>query len=127
MIRAIAFLMLAALSAFAEQHFYIERKMPAAAPAGFNLPSSHVGRDTWQFNVRIQNPASFRIRTWLTVRRPDGSEFTVERDTRIGPGDFWAAAFFQLDDVMGLEFVRIRFKEEPEPAALAESTTEAAK
>lgn len=116
-----------ALSAFAENHFYFERKVPAAIPAGFNLPSSHVGRDTWQFNVLIQNPASFRIRTFLTFRRSGGPEFTVERDTRISPGDFWAAAYFQLDDVLNLELVRIRFKEEPEPAALAESTIEVTK
>lgn len=116
--------MFLALPAFAEQHFFYLRPVPASNLIGLGLPSSEAAKDTLQVNVRVQNAASFRIRTFITLRSPNGKIYTLERDTRLTPGDLWAAAYFQVDDVINQELIRIRFKEEPEPDALAESTIE---
>ncbi len=78
-------------------------------------------------NVRIQSPEAFRIRTFLTVKLPSGEEVTYERDVRIKSGDIWSTSAFSEEHILDSEFVRIRFKEEPEPPALAESVSEAPK
>lgn len=117
-------ILLLCVSASAEQHFFFLRPVAVSQLIGLGLPSSETAKDTLQVNVRIMNPEAFRIRTFVTLRSPKGEVYTLERDTRITPGELWAAAYFQVDDVLNQELVRIRFKEEPEPAALVESTIE---
>lgn len=122
--RLLLMILAVTMAVTAEQHFYYKVPLYASGIQKLGLPSAHVAHDTLMVNVRLIAPNPFRLRVFLTVRPPSGFEQTYEREVRVKPDELWATVVFDEPQILDSEFVRIRFKEEPEPAALAESTVE---
>lgn len=109
----------------AEKHFYYAMPLRAKLIEGLNLPGDEAVRDVLMINVRLQKPReTFRMRVWLTVKLPTGTEAIYERRIDVRPDDLWATCAYAEPQILDSEFVRIRIKEEPEPEAIAESTSE---
>ncbi len=117
---AVAFLGLAN----AEQHFFFVQPIPAKSVQALGIPTASTAHDVLMVNVRLIAPNPFRLRVFYTCKLPSGGEVTYERETRVTPEELWATVAFDEDRILDSEFIRIRFKEEPEPAAIAESTVE---
>ncbi len=116
-----------ALSLAAESHFFFDQPIPAKAVQSLGIPTASTAHDVLMINVRLIAPNPFRLRVFYTCKLPGGEEVTYEREARVKPEELWATVAFDQDQILDSEFVRIRFKEEPEPAAIAESTVEAPK
>lgn len=116
-----------AASAAEPIHYYYATPIRAAVVQSLGLPSTAAAaRDVLMINVRVLDPHAFRLRVFYTCRlSPGGQETTYERDIRLKPGDLWATAAFDEPGILTAAFVRIRFREEPEPAALVESVADA--
>lgn len=121
---------LLAIPLLCEQHFYYVQPFAASR---LPLPEylKQTAKDVLMVNVRLQRPGeTFRVRIWYTCKLPSGVEMTYERRVDVGKDELWATAAFGGDEapqILESEFVRIRFKEEPEPDAIAESVSEAPK
>jgi hypothetical protein len=110
-------------AAAAETHHVYAIPVRAPVVQSLGLPGAAAARDTLVVNARLLTPAPFRVRIFLTVRTAEGREVVLERDSRIRPGDLWVAGAFDEPGILTHTVVSVRVREEPEPAALAESET----
>jgi hypothetical protein len=110
-------------AAAAETHHVYAIPVRAPVVQSLGLPGAVAARDMMVVTVRLLTPAPFRVRIFLTVRTAEGREVVLERDSRVRAGDLWATGAFDEPGILTHTIVTVRVREEPEPAALAESET----